>query len=26
MPKEFGLKMSFHMGDQGIGCAWRVEK
>jgi len=26
MPKEFGLEMSFHMGDQGIGCAWRVEK
>jgi len=26
MPKEFGLKLTFHMADQGNGCAWRVEK
>ena len=26
MPRELGLKLTFHMGDQGIGCVWRVEK
>jgi hypothetical protein len=26
MPKEFGLKMSFHIDDQGNDCAWRVKK
>ena len=26
MPKECGLKMSFHIGDNGVGCAWRAEK
>jgi len=26
MPKEFGLKMSFEMGNQGIGCTWRTKK
>ena len=26
MPKHFDLKMTFHMADQGDGCAWRVEK
>jgi hypothetical protein len=26
MPKQFGIKLSFEMGDQGVGCAWRLEK
>jgi hypothetical protein len=26
MPKEFGIRLSFRMGDQGVGCAWRLEK
>lgn len=26
MPKEFGIKLTFEMGDRGVGCAWRLEK
>ena len=26
MPKEFGISLSFEMGKQGVGCAWRLEK
>ena len=26
IPKEFGLDMSFEIGDQGIGCAFRLKK
>ena len=26
LPSEIGFKLTFHMGDKGIGCAWRLEK
>ena len=26
MPEEFGIKVTFEMGDRGVGCAWRLEK
>jgi hypothetical protein len=26
MPKEFGIKMTFERAEDGIGCAWRLEK
>jgi hypothetical protein len=26
MPKQFGIKLTFERGEQGVGCAWRLEK
>ena len=26
MPKEFGINLTFQMGDQGVGCAWRLQR
>ena len=26
MPKEFGINLTFEMGNQGVGCAWRLQK